>query len=52
VWKKAEAQQHTLFYILIDEDMDRIGNQIRDCTEELWEEAAKKHEDQHNKVQD
>jgi hypothetical protein len=50
--KKEKAQRQTPFYILSDDDMDRIGFLIRDSTEALWEEAATKHEDHQKKVQD
>jgi hypothetical protein len=46
------VQRQTPFYILTNDDMDRIGYQIRDSTEELWEEATKKQEEQQKKVQD
>jgi hypothetical protein len=43
-WKKVKAQRKTPFYILTNDDMDRIGYQIWDTIEEIWEEATKKQE--------
>jgi hypothetical protein len=48
--KKAKAQCQTPFYILSDDDMDRIGLFIPDSTREIWEEATTKHEDHQKKV--
>jgi hypothetical protein len=48
--KKTKAHRETPFYILTNDDMDRIGYQVRDAIEEIWEEETRKQEEKHKKV--
>jgi hypothetical protein len=49
---KFKAQRQNPLYILMNDDMDIIGYQIWDTTEEILEESTRKQEEQKNKVQD
>jgi hypothetical protein len=51
-WKKKKAQNTPAIYTLTDDDMDKIGYQLRDAMEEVLEEATKKQEELQTQVQD
>jgi hypothetical protein len=53
VHKKTKAQiPPPPFYILTEGDMEIIGQQMDETTEEIWEKETKKQEAHHKEMQD
>jgi hypothetical protein len=50
--KKTKAQKTPVVYTLINDNMHRIGYQLRDVTEEVLKDTTKKNEELQMKVQD